>query len=417
MRTGGGALIAPLLSGCRWPEQGFVNPCRPGALPPDLAGHPLIRAAWSGLRPGDVWDCHVHLFGTGDTDTGIWINPDMHSLGSPRKVLQRRFYENAACVVRDQPRIDAQVVARLVELLDGMRESVPGPIAGQPKAMLFAFDWFHDVHGRPDRGQTTFHVPDAYARRVARQHPRHFEWVASIHPYRPDAVDALEAAVARGARAVKWLPAAMGIDPAAPQCDAFYAAARRLSIPIISHAGEELAVDGDAHQRFGNPLRLRRALDAGVRVIVAHCASLGADVDLDRGENGPRVENFALFARMMEEPAYGKLLYGDISALPQSNRAAILGTLLERPHWHPRLLQGSDYPLPGVLPLYSVKLLVENGWLEASAAPVLMRLREHNALLFDFVLKRTLRSRGHAFADSVFATRLLLGGEPRRDAA
>ena len=40
-----------------------------------------------------------------------------------------------------------------------------------------------------------------------------------------------------------------------------------------------------------------------------------------------------------------------------------------------------------------------------SAVPVLTRLREHNPLLFDFVLKRHLHSRGRRFADRVFATR------------
>ncbi len=39
-------------------------------------------------------------------------------------------------------------------------------------------------------------------------------------------------------------------------------------------------------EHFGNPLLLRRALDAGVRVVVAHCGSMGEDRDLDRGENG-----------------------------------------------------------------------------------------------------------------------------------
>ena len=43
---------------------------------------------------------------------------------------------------------------------------------------------------------------------------------------------------------------------------------------------------------FGNPLRLRRALDAGVRVVVAHCASMGQDRDLDRGAAGPLVDSF-----------------------------------------------------------------------------------------------------------------------------
>jgi predicted TIM-barrel fold metal-dependent hydrolase len=405
LRMGTSALVAPVLSGCPWPEQGFVNACMAGRLPDDLAGHPLIRAAWSGLEPGDLWDCHVHLFGIGDTDSGIWISPDMYRLSSPIKMTQRWFYENAACVAPSRPQVDAQIVARLVDLLEGMRDSVRSATAGQPKAMLFAFDWFHDEQGRPVAERTSFHVPNAYARRIVQQQPRYFEWVASIHPYRGDAVDALEAAAAGGARAIKWLPAAMGIDPAAARCDLFYAAAARLRIPIISHAGEELAVDGAAYQRLGNPLRLRRALDAGVRVIVAHCASRGEDIDLDRGEYAPLTASFALFSRLMEEPAYAGRLFGDISALPQANRAAILGTLLERTHWHSRLLQGSDYPLPGVMPLFSVKLLVDKGWLEASAAPVLKRLREHNAMLFDFVLKRSLRSGGHKFGNAIFATR------------
>jgi len=39
------------------------------------------------------------------------------------------------------------------------------------------------------------------------------------------------------------------------------------------------------------------------------------------------------------------------------------------------------------------------------AAPVLKEIRLHNPLLFDFVLKRALRSGGKAFPASVFETR------------
>lgn len=56
-------------------------------------------------------------------------------------------------------------------------------------------------------------------------------------------------------------------------------------------------------------------------------------------------------------------------------------------------------------PMFSVKLLVDKGWLEPAAVPVLKRLREHNAMLFDFVLKRSLRSGGHAFGNAIFSTR------------
>jgi mannonate dehydratase len=79
--------------------------------------------------------------------------------------------------------------------------------------------------------------------------------------------------------------------------------------------------------------------------------------------------------------------------------------MIERGDWHPRLLNGSDYPLPGVMPIFSVDYLVQIGLLAADAAPVLKEIRAHNPLLFDFVLKRSLRSNGHALPARVFETR------------
>ena len=71
---------------------------------------------------------------------------------------------------------------------------------------------------------------------------------------------ALEQAKAEGARAVKWLPSAMGIDPASPLCDDFYRTLARLDLPLISHAGTENAVHGVGRSELGNPLKLRRPL-------------------------------------------------------------------------------------------------------------------------------------------------------------
>jgi mannonate dehydratase len=140
--------------------------------------------------------------------------------------------------------------------------------------------------------------------------------------------------------------------------------------------------------------------------VVAHCATLGEDRDLDRGENGPFVASFALFTRLMDDPRYRATLHGDISAVAQVNRAGpALIALLERDDWHPRLLNGADYPLPGVLPLYSMSRLVELGFIESRVAPVLAAVREHNPLLFDFALKRQLRAGGKGFPRGVFETR------------
>jgi mannonate dehydratase len=198
----------------------------------------------------------------------------------------------------------------------------------------------------------------------------------------------------------------MGIDPASPRCKPFYRALAHLDLPLVSHAGEERAVIGAEAHDLGNPLRLRAALDEGVRVVAAHCSSLGEDRDLDRGANGPYVPSFGLFARMMDAADYGRRLYGDISAVTQSNRATeVLATLLERADWHPRLLHGSDYPLPGVMPIFSVRELVARGLLEPAAEEVLKAIRSHNPLLFDFVLKRALRAGTKSFAPAVFETR------------
>jgi predicted TIM-barrel fold metal-dependent hydrolase len=358
-----------------------------------------VNEAWDGLDPAQVWDCHVHLAGIGDSPSGIALSPRMTSVLSPAHYARRLFFLNAGCAYDvEGGSVDVAYVRRMLNLLAAMRRGV--------KLMLYAFDRAYGEDGKPDPARTEFTVPDAYARELARAYPRYFEWVASIHPYRADCAEALAQAKQEGARAVKWLPASMGIDPGSPRCDRFYEAAARLRMPVVSHAGLERAVIGTDIQAYGNPLRLRRALDAGVRVVIAHCASLGQDVDLDKGPNGPYVDSFALFTRLFEIEKYKDHLFGDISALTQTARAVpALARVIERTEWHARLLNGSDYPLPGVMPIFSVEVLVSLGLLQASAAPLLRRIREANPLLFDFVLKRHLRSNGKALANSVFETR------------
>ncbi|HEX4779188.1 MAG TPA: amidohydrolase, partial [Usitatibacter sp.] len=146
-------------------------------------------------------------------------------------------------------------------------------------------------------------------------------------------------------------------------------------------------------------------LDAGVRVIAAHCASLGTGTDLDAGPKARAIPNLDLFARLMAERRYEGRLFGDISAITQVNRKGTVSRILAHREWDGRLLNGSDYPLPGVVPLFSVDALVKEGVLPAAAAPVLRKLRQSNALLFDFVMKRSLSLDGRRFPDSTFETR------------
>ena len=381
----------------QWLGDGLRNDCR-AELPPALARHELVAATWAGLDPANVWDSHVHLVGTGDSGSGITVNSAMSSPGNPRLYAQFLFYLNASCVHDAPGRVDDTYVARLLNLIDAMPTGF--------KALLFSFDAAHSLAGQKDREQTMFEVPSDHVAEIARLYPRQFEWVASIHPYRPDAIDALKRAAMRGARAVKWLPNAMLIDPSSRRCDTFYAALVALDLPLISHGGAEMAVHSPQGQSLGNPLLLRRALEAGVRVVIAHCASLGEDIDLDQGAAGPVVPAFQLFARLMDEPRHAGRVFGDLSAVVLRNRdPAILRTLLTRDDWHDRLINGSDYPLPGILPLVLLDRFVGQGLLAESAVQPLREIREHNPLLFDLALKRQITHQAKRWPPSVFNTR------------
>jgi uncharacterized protein len=377
-------------------EEGLFNPCLPGPLPEHLTQHEVVRAAWDGIDATQCWDAHVHIAGVGDGGPGVWISPRLQSWLHPWQSLQRRIYLNAACTKREGS-VDEDFLRRTLECLATFRSGA--------KAMLLAFDFNYDEHGVRREDLSAFHVANRYAAQTAGRFTERLEWICSIHPYRTDAIDELGWCVENGARAVKWLPSAMGMDPASPRCDRFYEALARHRLPLLTHGGEEQAVHGGNFHDLNNPIRLRKPLENGVRIIIAHCASLGEHVDLDKGPAGPTTQAFALFARLMDEVKYKGNLFGEISAVTQANRIGTpLDVLLSRADWHPRLINGSDYPLPGVIPLFSLRGFLKQGSLTEIQARVLSEIRQYNPLLFDFVLKRSL-AKGGRFAPVVFESR------------
>ena len=265
----------------------LFNPCLTADLPEPLASHEIVARAFEGIDPTKVIDAHVHLLGddrgangtegrvrgtggeTGGTgtddggrgtvagngtsggtgmdndgDDGPWIGEQMRSpLRNPLQYARYRVFLNASCVRREDG--DASR-AFLDRLLACHRATARGS-----RLMLLAFDQVYDEGGRARPETTAFHVPDTYARTVAARYPGELAWAASVHPYRADAVEALDAAVAGGARAVKWLPNAMGIDPASPRCDPFYRALARHRIPLLTHGGRERAVRGTSDDTLG----------------------------------------------------------------------------------------------------------------------------------------------------------------------
>lgn len=376
------ALIA-LLPGCLTSCLGgrFSGPpeqLRNGVSPEARA---LIDRAFAGLPAEPIIDYHCHIVGLGAGGTGAEVNPAKLTWTHPKHRFEAGVYLNA-CGVKDFDGFDARYADRLVRLARGFDHLV--------KLHILALDHYYNPDGTINRERTEFYVPNDYVVRLAEEHPDLFVPVISIHPARPDALEELARWSARGVRYMKWLPNAQGIDPADPRYDAFYRELHARGIILLTHAGEEKAVDSRDAQALGNPLRLRRPLDHGVKVIIAHCASLGRNEDLDHP--GTQAENFDLFLRLMGEERYRGLLYADISALTQANRVTPhLLEALRRPELRGRLVNGSDYPLPAINCVIWTRTLARMRVITPDERRALNEIYDYNPLLFDFVLKRTLR--------------------------
>ncbi|HKZ79414.1 MAG TPA: amidohydrolase family protein [Pyrinomonadaceae bacterium] len=364
--------------------------------------HRLIDLAFQEIDSAKLIDHHTHIAGLGTSATGTFVHPKMRTWTHPLHHLKFRVYLSAAGV-DDVTNADEQLVQRLVNLIKHMPQ--------QGKHRLLAFDKHYNRDGSVNLAKTEFYVPNEYVFAVAEQYPDLFTASISVSPYRTDALAELERWASRGARVVKWLPNAMGIDPADEKCDPFYQKMKELDLILLSHGGEEKAVEAEEDQQLGNPLLLRRPLEHEVKVIVAHCAGLGFNPDLDDPEKKQR-HNFELFLRLMDEKRYEGLVFGEISAMTQFNRVGKpLNTILDREDLHERIVNGSDYPLPAINVLIRTRPLVKLGYITTDERSALKEIYNCNPLLFDFVLKRIIKLPGtqKGLPPSVFQTNQTLG--------
>jgi predicted TIM-barrel fold metal-dependent hydrolase len=341
----------------------------------------LVDAAFDNIDPARLIDFHTHIVAVGTSVKDAFVNPRMRSGIDLVERVKFWIYESASGV-RNEANSDDEYVTRLVRLARAIRRG--------GKFRLLAFDKHYNTDGSVNLEKTTLYVPNHYVVELAQEYPDIFLPAISVHPYRTDALLELDRWAKAGVRYVKWLPNAMGMDPSNPAIEPFYERMKFHRMILLSHAGEEQAVHAEGDQRLGNPLLLRKPLAMGVRVIIAHAASLGTCDDLDNA--GRKTNCFDLFLRMMAEPRYTGLLFGEISAMLQFNRMPVpLATLLERQDLHSRLINGSDYPLPAINALIHTRSLARDGFITAQEREALNEIYDYNPLLFDFVLKRTMR--------------------------
>jgi predicted TIM-barrel fold metal-dependent hydrolase len=222
----------------------------------------------------------------------------------------------------------ADVDRRVVDHLRANLDASPSV----DRVVLLPLDGVYGEDGRLDEKRTSLMVPNDYVFEVAATHPKLVP-ACSINLYRADALAELDRCAARGAVLCKWLPAAMGFDPAHPRCAPFYARLKALGMPVLSHIGTELAV-ATVSKPCGEQARLGAALDSGATVIFPHAGGLRLFGDA------------ADWRGLVEEMRRRPNLWLDDSALLMLHRRPRLHRLLETPEVHARVLHGSDFPLP-----------------------------------------------------------------------
>lgn len=345
----------------------------------------LIDAAYADLdEDAAVADHALHLLSLGqrsgeDFDNRSFINPAWLSGWHPLRRLRGAVLLDAGGITRRE-RADDQYLARLMRLARALPR--------EHKLHLAALDQRYEPDGRPRPDRTVLAVDNDYLWSVAQAHPETIEPVVSVHPYRPNAVEELARWAERGVQAVAWHPPLQGIDPAGEDLQAYYQALVEHDLTLYTHTGATpgLAAGDPA---LGDPMRYRAALEAGVDIVMVHCAAAGRYPDPE-GEG--RVGGTELFLRLMRNPDYADHLRGAIAGIATRwrNRGA-LTRLLQHPQIADRLVYASGYPLPAVDAAIDTGELADQGFITHRQADALEAIYAVNPLLFDFVLKRTLR--------------------------
>ena len=210
------------------------------------------------------------------------------------------------------------------------------------RAVLLALDLVFDETGKPHPEKTHLYVSNQYLAELARKHERVL-WGASVHPYRPDWREALDFCLANGAVLCKMIPSSQLINPDNPDFNAFYQKLADHDFPLLCHTGSEYAIptSNAEFNQYNNPKYLRRALEQGVTVIVAHCA-LPYFWKFDSDYQ----DDFNDFLTLCDEAWENNWkLYADISAFGTPMRSPYIEKVKARVPPE-RLLFGSDYPVP-----------------------------------------------------------------------
>lgn len=341
----------------------------------------LIDNAFTGLENKCMVDYHVHAVGVGAHSSGNWVNPNMSKFFNFYSNLQYNVYMSASGI-KSYENADQEYLERLVKLIRAEKR--------YGKVILFAFDYFYDKQGNKNLESSTFYISNQYVWDVYQKYPNEIIPAVSVHPYKKNAAKELEDWAKKGVRFIKWLPNSQHIDPADKDIIPYYNVMKKYNMVLISHTGHEKAVHGEEYQKLGNPSRFILPLDMGVKVVMAHMATLGDCID--HTDNGKIKSCFEVFWGMFKNKKYSKNLFGEMSGTTIYTRMGYpIDLLMEHPELQDRIVNGSDYPLPAINILYRTSQYHKLGYITEEEREALNQVYQHNPLLFDFVVKRTIK--------------------------
>lgn len=211
---------------------------------------------------------------------------------------------------------------------------------------LFGVDARLDEQGRELHRDKTVCAFTEDVLQVHAEHPDCFIPFLSVHPWRDGALSLIDEYVERGCRGAKFLQNYWGLDLNDEHLLPYYEKLKFHDLPLIIHIGSEYSISSFSEYEGVGMLKL--PLLSGVTVIAAHMGLGRFNHRLFPWRNLSR--NPAWFDRdyfqLLELLAEHDNLYGDISAILSPMRARALRHLSEQTEIHPKLLFGTDYPVP-----------------------------------------------------------------------
>ena len=392
----------------------------------------LINEAFRGFENKTIRDFHVHFFGNGKPENYTYCkglaklerpeaNPELLRKHTSFPWFVKPFVKDiflAGMGNLDENELDEQYMKRLVALAanHGPPEYAQHP-SGSPyrsEFYLLAMDDVYEEDGTRNKESSFFFVSNEYIVRMVeclnekiaqsgRFTQNRFVAVGSINPMNKKWREEIAFLAANGVRLIKWRPPSMRIDPQNVPAE-FYTELAKHNIGILSHTGRSGTLELDKElDEYADPERLLCAVLPGRAGCANGKSSLQTTgtsmVMFHMGRLGASEEAFGILEKSSGLPIETRIK-GEISAIEYEGTHRILEKVMNYPD-SSRFLNGSDYPI-GLKALVegsflkegSLKKLYGEKWLTKDEADSLRRIYRYNPLLFDFVMKRTLKKSG-----------------------